>query len=358
MENNVLAQGPIVIEDDFILEGKQKVDAPKEATSSDKLTKIFKPKNIDKKDTSFEAGKSSDKTEKNLSRKNQDLDTQNNLLSSEKIQSLEQQRNFPPVEFPTLKWISKKDIAFDFAEKVYIKFDKLIKAVVLFGSVAKQTDQVDSDVDIIIIIDDAMVKFDQQLIAWYREELGKLMQANPYQSELHINTMKLTTWWNDLFRGDPTAINIVRYGESIIDFGGFFTPLKILLQQGNIRLTPEAIYTCLNRVPEHITRSKRAEISAIEGCYWAMVDASQALLMAVRVLPPSPEHIPVLLKEHFVDKKLLNIRYVSWYRDLFELHKRIVHGEVTGLKGEIIDGWQLRADEFFKVCLKLIDDIL
>jgi len=261
-------------------------------------------------------------------------------------------------DFPTLKLKTDRDIALDFAQKIYQKFDKIIKSIILFGSTAKNTRTVGSDIDIVVIVDDAMIKFDEQLIAWYREELGTIVQLNPYKSELHINTIKLTTWWNDLNRGDPTILNIIRYGEAIIDFGGFFNPQKILLEQGRIKLTPESIYTALNRVPEHITRSKRAEIGAIEGCFWAMLDASQAALMAIKVLPPSPEHVPLLLKTNFVDKGLLKMKYVDWYRDLFELHKKIFHGDLNDLKGEIIDGWQGRSVEYFKVILKIIEQVI
>jgi len=262
------------------------------------------------------------------------------------------------MKFPTIKLKTEKDIALDFAEKVYKEFDKMIKSVILFGSTIKQTRTIGSDIDIIIIVDDATIKFDEQLIVWYREELRKLIQANPYKKDLHINTIKLSTWWSDLARGDPTVINIIRYGEAMIDFGGFFNPLKILLDQGKIKPTPEAIYTALNRVPDHIVRSKLSEISAIEGCYWAFVDSAQSLLMAVKVLPPSPEHIPILLKENFVDKKLLKMKYVIWYRDLHDLHRKIMHGEIKDLPGSIIDDWQERSQKFLNETLKLIEEII
>jgi predicted nucleotidyltransferase/uncharacterized protein (UPF0332 family) len=261
-------------------------------------------------------------------------------------------------EIPTLKLKSERDIAMDFAQKVYQKFDKLIKSVALFGSAAKKEEVPGSDIDIIIIVDDASVKFDERLIVWYREELGKIIRENPYKKDLHINTVKLTTWWSDLANGDPTLINILRYGDVLIDFGGFFTPLKIILDQGKIKPTPESIYTALNRVPFHIMRSKQSEISAIEGCYWAMVDSAQALLMAIKILPPSPEHVAILLREHFVDKKLMKIDYVRGFVDLYELHKRIMHGEIKDLEGKIIDSWQLKAEEFFNVCMKLIKEII
>ena len=259
---------------------------------------------------------------------------------------------------PKLILKSERDIAMDFAQKVYTKFDKMIKAIVLFGSSVKHTNVVGSDIDIIIIIDNASIKFDDQLIVWYRTELGKIVQESQYKKDLHINTVTLTTWWNDLTRGDPTIVNMIRYGDVLIDFGGFFGPLKALLEQGKIKPTPEAIYTSLNRVPVHIRLSKQAEISAIEGSYWAMVDTAQSLLMAIKTLPPSTEHIAILLKEHFVDKNLLKIKYVTDFRDLHDLHRKVMHGEIKDIGGDVIDHWQDRAEDFFNKALKIIEEII
>jgi predicted nucleotidyltransferase/uncharacterized protein (UPF0332 family) len=266
-------------------------------------------------------------------------------------------KKLSPREVPTLRLLSEQDIAMDFATKAYEKFNKLIKSIILFGSSVKSTAGASSDVDIIIIIDDSAVQWDQELIAWYREELGKLIKINPYKKELHINSVKLTTWWQDLMRGDPVVINVIRYGESLIDFGGFFNPLKVLLQEGRIKSTPEAVYTCLQRAPQHLARSKAAELGAIEGIYWAMVDASHALLISAKILPPSPEHIPILLKENFVDKNLLKMKYVIWYRDLYVLHRKIVHGDITDIKGLELDEWQERTDQFIRVMAELIEKI-
>lgn len=261
-------------------------------------------------------------------------------------------------DFPTLKLLNEREIAMDFAEKAYKRFSKLVKSIVLFGSSVKDTAVSGSDIDIIIILDDAAVQFDQQLMAWYREELSKIVSTNPYKKELHINTVRLTTWWNDLIKGDPVVINILRYGEALIDFGGFFNPIKVLLQEGKIKSTPEAIYTALQRAPLHLAKSKQSQVNAIEGVYWAMVDSAHALLMSSNILPPSPEHIPILLKENFVDKKILKMKYVIWYRDLYVLHRRVIHGEVNVMKGQDIDDWQERADEFINTMAKLIKDIV
>jgi predicted nucleotidyltransferase/uncharacterized protein (UPF0332 family) len=261
-------------------------------------------------------------------------------------------------KIPTLKLNNSHDIAMDFATNVYKKFNKIIKSVVLFGSTVKKTKVTGSDIDIVIIIDDASVNWDQELIAWYREELDKILKTNPYNGELHINTIKLSIWWQDLMRGDPVILNIIRNGEALIDFAGFFEPLKYLLVQGKIKATPEAVYNCLQRAPIHIARSKASELNAIEGLYWAMVDSAHAALIASNISPPSPEHIPISLKENFIKNGKLKMKYAIWFRDLLILHKSIAHGEIKDLKGVQIDDWQAKTEEFLETMAKLVNEII
>lgn len=159
-------------------------------------------------------------------------------------------------------------------------------------------------------------------------------------------------------RGDPVVINILRFGEAVIDLAGFFEPLKFLLLNGKIKSTPEAIYNCLQRVPMHFVRSKTSELNSIEGLYWAMVDSAHAALIAASVPPASPEHIPIELKEAFVNTGRLKMKYVTWYRDLLFLHKKITHGEIRDLKGVEIDDWQEKTEEFARVMAQLVNEIV
>lgn len=261
-----------------------------------------------------------------------------------------------PLEKRELK--TEKDIAMDFAVEVHKRFNLMIKASILFGSQAKNTSSPGSDIDIIFIIDDASINWDMELIAWYREELGKLIANNKYGRELHINTIKLTTWWQDMLYGDPVVLNILRSGEALIDSGGFFNPLKALLAQGKIKSTPEAVYAALQRSPAHLGRSKAAEISAIDGVYWCMVDAAQAALITAGKLPPSPEHIPQMLKEVFVDQGLLKADYVRALGDIYNLYKGLAHGEISMVKGVDIDKWQDIAQKFLSEMIRIIDSII
>lgn len=259
---------------------------------------------------------------------------------------------------PERKLVTEKEIAMDFAEKVHKRFDRVVRASVLFGSQAKNEGVVGSDIDIILIVDDAAIDWDLELVAWYREELAKLIEKQKYAAELHINTVKLTTWWEDMLQGDPVVINILRYGEALIDYGGFFNPLKALLLKGKIKSTPEAVNAALLRAPAHVMRSKFSAMSAIEGVYWAMVDSAQAALMTAGRIPPSPEHIPEMLKDVFVDAGMLKMNYVKSLSELYTLHKAINHRQLSVIKGSEIDKWQELAESFLSEMTRIIDILL
>lgn len=256
------------------------------------------------------------------------------------------------------KLASNREIAMDFAARVQEKFDRIVKASILFGSQTKNTTTPKSDIDIVLIIDDASIEWDLELIAWYREELGKLIAAKDYGHELHINTVKLTTWWQDLIHGDPVVLNTLRYGEPLIDLGGFFAPLKSLLEKGKIRSTQEAAFMALQRAPAHLVRSKIAEMGAIEGIYWTMVDSAQAALIVAGKMPPSPEHIGDMMKQAFVDTGMISMGYVRAFNDLFAMHKNISHGKVSEVKGAEIDRWQEIAEKFMSEMTNLINKML
>jgi len=241
-----------------------------------------------------------------------------------------------------------REIALDFAEKVYKRIGSAIKSIVLFGSAAKGSAMPQSDIDIVIIIDDSTIQWDDELIAWYREELGKIIAQNKYLKELHVNTVRLTTWWNEMMRGEPVVINIIRWGDPLIDFGGFFAPLKALLIQGHIKSTPEMIFITLGRAPAHMVKCKVSMVNALESIYWAFVDSSHAALIAAKASPPSPEHIPAMMRQYLVEKKLLKGGYVDWYRELYMFFHKVMRGEERNLTGEELQFWRDRADEYLR----------
>ena len=250
-----------------------------------------------------------------------------------------------------------EDIAMDFAAEIHKKFESVVKATFMFGSNAKN--KIDAkDIDIGIIIDDASIDWDLELIAWYREELAKIVSRNEHAEDLHVSTIKLTTWWDDLMHGDPVIINMIRYGEPLIDIGGFFNPIKALLIKGKIHSTPEAVYMALQRSPQHLARSVGATLSSFEGVYWTMVDAAQAALMTAGKLPPSPEHIPKMLSNVFGSKGLMKSEHIQWFTNVFSIHKQITHREIMHISGSEVDEWRGKAEIFMKEMSIIIDTLI
>jgi predicted nucleotidyltransferase/uncharacterized protein (UPF0332 family) len=258
-------------------------------------------------------------------------------------------------ELPTMRIAGERDIAMDFAMKVYEKFDQMIKSIVLFGSSAKKVAVAGSDIDIIVIIDDVSLRWDEELIAWYREELGKIITVNPYRKSLHVNTIKLSTWWDDMMRGDPVVINVLRYGDALIDYGGFFNPLRILLKEGKIRPTPESIYTLLQRAPGHMMRARQSMNAVLDGLYWCMVDAAHAALISAGVQPASPEDVGKVLGKTFVDGKMMKRKFVGYYEEVHDVMKAVAHGERIRIRGKDLDVWFEKADDFLGEMAKLVD---
>lgn len=244
------------------------------------------------------------------------------------------------------------EIAYDFATETYKKFQQVIKSIVLFGSVAKDSKK-QNDIDIIIFVDDATIQWDEELIAWYREELRKIVANNKHGDRLHINTVTLSVFWEEFKNGEPIAINIVRYGKTLIDFGGFFDPLKMLLAKGKVKPSAEAIYNALRRAPHHLARARYGLYLAVDSLYWAMVDSSHAALMMIDKVAPSPEHIPEMLNEYFVKKRMLHKKYVKLYKEIYGVIHSLNKSNIS-IPSKKIDEYQKDVDKFVGIMAGIV----
>lgn len=249
------------------------------------------------------------------------------------------------------------DIAYDFAIKVQKKFQNLVRSIALFGSAAKELKHSSvRDIDIVIIVDDCVVKWNDELIAFYREELAKIVKSTKEGKRLHISTVTLSSFWEQVKLGEPVAINVLRYAQPLIDPGNFFTPLKVLLLNGRIKPTPEAVYTTLERAPMHLARAKRGMLSTIEDIYWAMTDSAHAALMAYKQTPPSPEFIPAMLTNTFQKQGKIKQIYIEWYKEIYAIVHHMNQGKILEITGKHIELYMNRAEEFVKVMNNLVKD--
>lgn len=245
------------------------------------------------------------------------------------------------------------DLAYDFSKKMYKEFGNFLKAIVLFGAAARKTSTPSGDIDILIIIDDISMALSQEVVQTYRIITEKIIvQTSP---RLHITTIKFTDFWEYAKISDPIAVNILRDGIALVDTG-FFDPLQMLLRQGRIRPSDEAMWAYYTRAPATLHNSKWHLLQATIDVYWAMIDAAHAALMKAGEVPTSPLHVPDLLRECYVKKGKLEPKYAKMIEDYYGVYKKITHRELKEVKGTDFDIYHKNAKMFVDRMRRLIDE--
>lgn len=255
-----------------------------------------------------------------------------------------------PLEFSVSE--DSYDVARKFSKIVYKEFGDFIKAIVLFGSVAKKSKN-PHDIDILIIIDDVKFKLSQEIVETYRIIVEKAV-AETDRERLHIQSMKFSNFWEYMRAGDPVAINILRYGIALIDTG-FIDPLQMLLDQGRIRPSKEAIYTYFTMAPASLGRANNHLLQATVDLYWAVIDASHAALMKYGEIPPSPDHVAEMMEKTLIPKKIITQKSVNSMRTMYKVFKGVVNREISDIPASDYDKYKKMSENFVKEIKKYID---
>lgn len=235
-------------------------------------------------------------------------------------------------------------LAMDFAKAMYKEFGPFIRALVLFGSsISKPASRAD-DVDVLVIIDDVRFKLSRPLVETYRIITAKAISDISPQ-RLHIQSMRFTSFWEFVRAGDPVAINILRYGVSLIDTG-FFDPLQALLDQGRIRPSPESVWTYFTLAPASLERSRDKVLSATIDLYWAVIDSAHAVLMHHHLMPPSPDHVADMLERTLIPSGHIKKKYAEIMREFYSVYKGIVHRDIKYITGTQYDRYRGLCQEF------------
>ncbi len=235
------------------------------------------------------------------------------------------------------------DIAYSFAKSIYKEFDRFCKAIVLFGSSAKKTASESSDIDILVIVDDVSFQMTPEVVEAYRVITENTVAR--VSRRLHITTLKFTSFWEFIRVGDPIGINMLREGIALIDTG-FFSPLQMLLYQGRIRPTKEAVMAYYSRVPQTMHNSKWHIMQGCLDLYWAAIDAAHASIMKLGEMPENPGRVAELINEKLVVPGHINKRCTRIMQQLYDTSKKILHRDIKEITGTEYDRLQ-RETKFF-----------
>ena len=250
------------------------------------------------------------------------------------------------------------DLAYQFSKLAYKEFGTFLKAIVLFGSKAKQETNNENinkegDIDILLIVDDVSLYLSPEIIETYKIILKKTISK--VSNRLHITTLRFTSFWDAIRHGDPVTVNILREGIPIID-SNFFEPLQKLLYDGRIKPTPESTWVYFSRAPTALHGSKWHVLQGVVNLYWATIDAAHAALMKLGETAPSPEHVADLLQVRMVNEGLLKKKHVQTMKFFYETYKNIAHRKIKHISGKEFDEYYEKADEFIREIKKFLEN--
>lgn len=235
------------------------------------------------------------------------------------------------------------DLAYQFAKIAYPEFKQFLKGIILFGSAARKTDDVNSDIDILILVDDVSISLTKEIMETYKIITQKIISQ--VSNRIHVTTMKFTTFFEYMRNNDPVVINILRDGVALIDTG-FFDPMQELLYAGKIRPTFESAWVYHNRAKNTLHNSQWHMLRACEDLYWAVSDSAQAGLMKQGIVPPSPEHLSSLVYSHLVAKRILSSKQEKTVQLMYDLYKKITHKQVKSITASQFEHYSALAHSF------------
>ncbi len=255
------------------------------------------------------------------------------------------------MDFQQKKKISSKEqnyhienlrIARNFSKEMIFEMKELVRSIVLFGSNTCDTLKKDSDIDILIVLDNVSVFVSDELREAYKIITSNLI--NKYSNKIHLMSLNLSDLWDMARKGDPILINILRTGMPIFD-RDLIEPLQYLLEIGKIRPTKEAVYNYVSRAKTlHFETQSHLEIAVLD-MYYSIVDIVHASLMCKEIMPPSPKEMPQIFKANFKDKKYEKISIDIKF--FYDFAKDIEHKKKEKITGKIYDD-----------CLKKSENIL
>jgi predicted nucleotidyltransferase len=235
------------------------------------------------------------------------------------------------------------DLTYKFAKEAHKEFGEIIKALILFGSSARKDATASSDIDILLIFNDVTITPTDDLVETYKIISEKLIAKT--SRRIHLTTVSYSTFIDQVRIGDPIGINILRDGIAIIDTG-FFEPFQVLLRQGKMRPTFEAIWTYYNKAPLTLNNSRRHIMRACEDLYWAVTDAAHAAIMRQGITPTSPKFMPELFEKHLLHAKHFTKKHVKTLKFFIDLNKAITKREIKDLTGSQYETYYLEARSF------------
>lgn len=247
------------------------------------------------------------------------------------------------------------ELVYSFAGKVASKeyLGGFIQAVVLFGSVMRDEAKEDSDLDVLVLIDDVSNEVTSEMASAYSLSVGSLLAKLNAHDKIHLTTLGVIRFWDGVLNGDPVIMSILRSGKPIVDTG-FFNPLKKILEKGMIKPSRESVVSYLRMGESLVKNQPNYYLRSVVDMYWAVIDAAHALIMHAGEEPTHPKATPTLFRK--VAKTFKLSPNLSLTIDKFiVLMKEITKGKRKSFTGSQVDALRRKAETFVNAIKRVIE---
>lgn len=242
----------------------------------------------------------------------------------------------------------------EFSKQVLKKYGRLIKCIVMMGSVAREEFKSKSDIDVFVVIDDTGKKITRTMQGKIDDDIEEI--AKGISDKISVQpSYTLTEFWDYARVCHPIIYNFIKEGVAVYD-AGFFLPIKRLLEMGRIPSTREAIESYMEGAPKKLMRAKTVKLLMLaEDCYYAMLNTTQAVLMFMGLAPPVPSKAYADVKKFLVEPGILEPQYAEWLKEIIEIRKKIEHKELMDVTGEFVDGWITKTEKYIEKMFGLLN---
>jgi len=237
-------------------------------------------------------------------------------------------------------------LVYDFASRLASKemLGGFVQAIVLFGSVMRKEAKKDSDLDLLVILDDVSNEITSEMASAYSLTVGSLLAKLNAHDKIHLTTLGIIRFWDGVRNGEPVITSILRSGKPIIDTG-FFTPLKAMLDKGMIKPTKEAVMSHLHMAKSLLKNQQLYYKRAVVDFYWAVMDAAHAAVMFAGEETTHPKKTSSVYRR--VAKQLgLSVRQANTIDLFLDLMKKVSKGQKFKFTGKQVDDLKVKAKRF------------
>jgi predicted nucleotidyltransferase len=210
----------------------------------------------------------------------------------------------------------------EFSRQLLIELKELVKSIVLFGSNVNNTQKIDSDIDIMIVLDNVSVFVTPELRGAYNIIVQKLNNEIG-KNKIHVMTTNLSDFFDMSRKADPVLVNILRFGLPVFD-RDLVEPMQYLLEIGRIKPTIESIMNYQGRAETLMEETKKHLELAIFDLYYSTVDIVHTTLMIKKIVSPSPREMPKIFEKYFRSEKEI-YKFKDTIDEVYSVIKEIEH---------------------------------